>query len=119
MDYILANPGKKADINAAFIEWHRSHVIAVQQKDGDVAALKAQALEGVAQAVAAKEEIRRQADAEVAALEADLAILGTKEEAQAMRAAQEAAKLDADIAALQAKRATLTLAPDGIFKALT
>jgi len=104
VDYILANPGAKREINAAFIAWHESHLVAEAE-------YKRVALEAVAQAVAAKDEIRRAADEEIAAIKADMDILGTKEQAEARRAEQECARLRqtmseaaAQLAVLQAKR---------------
>lgn len=93
-------------------------MIAVQAKDAECAAFKNQCLEGVAQAVAAKEALRNAEEsnraaleaahaAKVAALEADIAALGTKEEAQAIRLEQEKAKLRTTLSEAAAQLAVL------------
>ncbi len=95
LKFYLDNPGKRSEVDAAFIAWHAAHVIAVQAKDADVAAVKA-ALDADRAALIAAHE------AEIAKLEDDLATLGTKEEAIAIRKAQERAndlKLLAEVTA--------------------
>lgn len=96
VDYILANPGAKREINAAFIAWHASHVIACQAKDADVAAAK-KALD------AEMERLRGEHAAHCEKLEADIATLGTKEEAVAIRTAQERTRKLTLLAQLQAE----------------
>ncbi len=82
LDYFLANPDQRKAVSQAFIEWHASHVVAQQGGDAEVAAAK-KALDADREALCAAH------DAEKAALQADLDALGTKEEAQSIRKAQE------------------------------
>ncbi len=91
--WLVANPSRLAEFNAMMIAWHSSHVRAE-------AAYKRTAMEAVAQAVEAKDAVVESTQAGIDALkaehaahcerlEADIAALGTKEEAQAIRERQQ------------------------------
>ncbi len=85
-DWLVANPARLAEFNAMMIAWHSSHVRAE-------AAYKRTAMEAVAEAVAVKDQAIAAADKKMEEIQADMDALGTKEEAQAIRAEQEKAML--------------------------
>jgi hypothetical protein len=99
-DYIIANPGKAAEIKAALVAWHASHVIAEQGREADLVANK-EAIHAEYMAKVAEH------DAEKVKLEADIAALGTKEEAQTIRKAQEREALVAQRAEIAKKLAEM------------
>ncbi len=95
-DIAKNNGALVADIKAAFDMWF---ITFHEQKT-----------QAVADAVAAQEAMRLDSEARLAAMQADVDALGTKEEAQAIRKQQEVDALQADIAAKTAKLQTLTQA---------
>ncbi len=100
LDYFLANVSQRPAVQAAFITWHASHVLAQQARDADLAAAKAALADEKAALIAAHND-------EVAALEADIATLGTKPEAAEIRKAQAVTALQDEIAAKTAELAKL------------
>jgi hypothetical protein len=114
LDYFLTNVAKRDEVKAAFVAWHASHIIAVQEKDADIAKLKARLKAEHAEKlldldndkaalVAEKDALIAAHNAEKAALHEEMAILGTKEEVQIIRRAQERQRKLDQLAALQAE----------------
>jgi hypothetical protein len=105
LEYYLNNPADRVAVQASFVAWHQSHVIAEQNRQAQVAAALVEAQASITAA-------QTDADDRVAAIQADMEVLGTKEEAQTLRKVQEVTKLQAEIAAkkaeLEAKSAELS-----------
>lgn len=99
-DFIIANPAKASEIKAALVEWHAGHVRTQQERDADVLAAK---IAADARAAAAEDAATAQiekANKRATDAEADLAVLGTPEDAAQRRKEKERAELLAKLAAL-------------------
>lgn len=89
LDVFLAREDLRPQIREEFVTWHARHV----QEDS---AREAAADKRIA-------DIRAECAAQVASIEADMAVLGTKDEAKAMRAAQRREELLSELAKLDGK----------------